>query len=1207
VGEALGGRLCLKHLNLSGFKTFAGQTDFTFNSGVTAIVGPNGCGKSNVADAIRWVLGEQSVRWLRAKKAEDLIYAGSPNRAPLGMAEVTVTFDNGQGWLPIPYSEVAITRRAYRSGENEYLVNRQRVRYRDVAELLAKSGLGPGSYTVIGQGQVDSVLSVRPEERRGLFEDAANIRHYHQKINEAKGRLEQTEQNATRVNDIIVELQPRLRELENQAKQAQQHAALSDRLARLLRIHYSHLWSKTLEAVERAVDEESRYARQLAHEQSQLAGISDRLKCVQQTQAETRVQLSLWKERYSSLQSTHGDLQRKLAVARERLNACQQQSDELSHEIAALTEQSVLEESQISHAQKRLAELILERGKLMRDLRAAEESLEEKQRDRHRALSYLNRLHNENIRVTTSIAELRKEIARAAERRTVLESGLSKNLASTQRREDQIKRTHWEMEAVGEEIRHVENELRKTEQTWQETQRMLSESLARQQQIVESISEHSRRSQELQTRMELISRWEQSYSGYYAGVKAVLQASRPSSGVARLPGIIGVAGTLIQAPPEMETAIEVALGSHVQDIIVERWENAEKAISLLKRTSAGRATFLPLDSIRRAPSTRSCPRGPGILGLASELVRYEQRFHEVVIHLLGSTIVVQDLAVAHRALAHCGPGWQIVTLAGEIVRSSGAITGGSMTTGSGIMSRQREIRELPKTLAESSLRLNEARARLSDEKKCHEDLLQALSKLESQRRQLTATRQSKADRLRALQSAIEKLQTEAHWAREQENQALRELDELKNTEASRREELKRLTVDSETALQTAESAQVSVAQLQQEETALSAQLVEVKTSLAVTNERIQEQQETVKRLQSSLTGTKQRAESKRSKLTGLFCRSKTILAEISVAESELSSLSDELESLSRVMQPAEIGLVQLEAEQSELGAEETRLRAVIQELQEKMAKSSIEVQRARDDLEALKIRIEGDLGSTEFLAESDLLEQAAGEDLENIKRQTVALRDQLRRLPQVNPLAVEEYQQAVERHQFLSEQLNDLQRGAQAIKRVIAELQRTMTRRFEETFRAVALEFQHYFRVLFGDGTAKLRLTDPSDISQTGIDIIVQPPGRKQQTLSLLSGGERALTAVALLFALLKVNPSPICVLDEVDAALDETNVLRFCNTLRDLAKNTQFVVITHNRRTMEMAETLYGISMPDNSTSRVVSLRFAGEGTQEPQFASAS
>ena len=1197
----------LKQLDLSGFKTFAGHTEFTFNSGVTAIVGPNGCGKSNVADAIRWVLGEQSVRWLRAKKAEDLIYAGSSSRAPLGMAEVTLTLDNSQGWLPIPYNEVAITRRAYRSGENEYLINRQRVRYRDVADLLAKSGLGPGSYTVIGQGLVDAVLSLRPEERRGLFEDAANIRHYYHKLNEAKSKLEQTEQNATRVNDIIAELLPRLKDLEAQATQAQRHATLMEQLTRLLKIHYVHLWQQTSETVNRTLDEERHCERLLIEQKSELDRVCDRLEHVRQAQRETRVQLSLWKERYFNLRSTHADLNRRLAVNNERLSAYQRQSEELSHEIAALTQQIVSTETEISEAEKQAADMILERGRLMGDLRVAEERLESKQRERQKALSRLNSLHTESVKVSTSIAGLRSKIEHAVERQNALEADLARNRESSQRRKREAEQMQAEKQTVAAGIGQLDRELEKTEAAWQETQRLLSQSLISQQAIDESISERSRQCQELQTRIELISKWEQSYSGYYSGVKNVLQSARPGAGITRLSGIVGVAGQLIQASPEMETAIEVALGSHVQDIVVERWEDAERAISLLKRTSGGRATFLPLDTIRRVASARAFTPRPGVLGLASELVRHEPRYQAVVSYLLGNTIVVQDLMVARQVLGHCGPGWQIVTLAGELVRSSGAVTGGSTTTASGILTRQRELRELPKKLAEIELQLKETRAKLVAEKQRHRDLLAVLSKHESQHRQLAASRQSRMERCRELENALERLRAEDRWAQEQEKQAIRELDELESAQLLWAEELQRVSANSETTLQTAGTVQAEVAQLQQDEATLSAKVSEAKTSVAVANERIQSQQETIKRLQTSLTATQRQVETKKSRLSELASSIQALLSDAEAAESELTTVSDEMDSLGSMMQPAELNLVQLEAENSTLVAREARIRAAIQETQATNAEIALRAQRARDDLEALKIRIEGDLGSAEFFAEGDQSLQEAQVNLDDLKREIAALRDQLRKLPQVNPLAVEEYQQTLERHRFLSEQLNDLQRGAQSIRRVINELQRTMTRRFEETFKAVGIEFQHYFRVLFGEGTARLRLTEPADISQTGVEIIVQPPGRKQQNLSLLSGGERALTAVSLLFALLKVNPSPICVLDEVDAALDETNVARFCSTLKDLAVNTQFIVITHNRGTMETAETLYGISMPDNSISRVVSLRFSGEETPEPQFASAS
>lgn len=1213
----------LKRLDLTGFKTFAGHTEFVFNSGVTAIVGPNGCGKSNVADAIRWVLGEQSVRWLRAKKAEDLIYAGSPGRAALGMAEVTLTLDNSQGWLAIPYGEVAITRRAYRSGENEYLLNRQRVRYRDVSDLLARTGLGPGSYSVIGQGLVDAVLSLKPEERRGLFEDAANIRHYYNKLNDARNRLEQTEQNLTRVNDIIAEIQPRLKTLENQARQAQQHASVSQELTRFLKVYYLDLWEKASAGLEQVADRESHVSRLLVEQQADLGRIADRLRLTRRSHSDTRSQLTLWREHYSQLRSAHDDLHRKVAVARERLSSQERHSEDISQEISALVGQTGLERNRFLEAEKQLEEMTLERGKLVSALRTAEKRLEDKQRERQMAVSHLSTLHADNLHISNSIADLRSKISHATERRAALQSELARHRASGQQQQTQMSRVQLELETLEAGVKQTREEMESAESELQEIQPRLPDSLAAQQRIGDSIAELSRHSQEFKTRMELMSKWEQTYSGYYTGVKSVLQASRPSMGGGRLSGIVGVVGKLIQASPEIETAIDVALGSHVQDVVVECWEDAEKAIVLLKKTSGGRATFLPLDTIRRLPRADASPRGPGVLGPASELVRYEPRFQSIVSHLLGHTIVVQDLAIARQILAHCSPGWQIVTLAGEIVRSGGAITGGSTTTTSGILARQRELRELPTKLAEAEVQLNKMRAGLEAEKKRHQDMLTSMAKLETARKQLSAILQSRTDRVRNLQHSLDRLGAEGRWARDQEQNVLKQIDDLNGAEESWQRDMQRLVGENETAMQAAGSVQSYVTQVQQEEAALSSELFEARTSLAVADQRIKNQQEAIERARASVDSTLARIESRKIKLTELAGSIEILRNDTALSESELASLSGEMDSLVGVMQPAEKDLVRMEAEQNTLLADEGARRAAIQELQGQLGRTAIEAQKARDDLEALKIRIEADLGSSAFIEEEDeapatveagsdtLQTGRIGAGIEEVKKRVNSLRDQMRKLAHVNPQAIDEYQEALERHRFLTEQVGDLHQGTVSINRVIGELQKTMTDRFEETFKAVATEFQRYFHTLFGGGTAKLVLTEPGDISHTGVEIIVQPPGRKSQSLSLLSGGERALTAAALLFALLKVNPSPICVLDEVDAALDEANISRFCNMLRDLAQNTQFLVITHNRVTMEIAETLYGISMPDKSVSRVVSLRFGEkettEETNQSQFASAS
>lgn len=1195
----------LRRLELQGFKTFANRTEFEFDSGVTAIVGPNGSGKSNIADAIRWVLGEQTPRLLRAKRAEDLIFAGSHSRAPLGMAEVTVTLDNSQSWSSLPYHEIAVTRRAYRSGENEYLINRQRVRLRDVTDLLAKANLGQNTYTVIGQGLVDAVLSLRPEERRELFEEAADIRRFYTKLNEAQSKLAATEQNIVRVNDIAAEIFPRLGSLEKQARLAEQRLALAQELDMLQRAWYAHLQSKARSKADDASAREKELNDRLAELHRQEESLSQRISEIREIESQTRASLARWREDAEPLRAEYETLTREVAIDEERVRTYDRQLEELRHEIEALKMDEVGQADRLLEARQHSIALEAERQNTLAEVARVEKELEEARRRTADVMASLSSLRANAFQVTATSTDIEEKLAHVRGKRQAIERESRERESAMERRLSQARALEARVESLKRSEAELGTKLESLRQRYQEVQSLAINSSQKQDQLIASLDGHQRKKHELQTRYELISKWEDSQTGYFPGVRAVLQASRARrNGTPVLSGIVGIVGKAIQPGARVETAIEVALGSRVQDVIVERWRDAEKAIAFLKSTGSGRATFLPLDTIRSAPAQPPQVAEPGVLGVAAELVHFDRRFQSIVNLLLGRTIVVEDLKVARRALQSCPAGWQIVTVSGEMVRSSGAITGGSLNQQTGMLSRIRELRELPDEIAAVERTIKEEQDSLANEKSKHRLLIAEQSAIERERRETESKTRNTKEELSSLQRELERVRSDLQWMDLHRQELSKELDQLASSEAAYSERLQQISSERAAASETLQAAEAETLNLRQEEGRLSAKLSDLKVSLAVIQQREAALAENVKRGESTIDALRKQIDAKQTKASEIEGLGLSVGEKIVAGRTQLQHLGERLRTLEGLVGPTEERIAQLGAEYNNLLQEETRLRVAHHELLSLHQQAALEAQKACDELEALNQRIKEELGDElgqEDRQDLDLTHGSAigssvGADAERspeeIKRRIDQLKGGLKSLASVSPRAIEEYEEALTRYNFLTEQAEDLRRGAESLRQVIAELHKTMKRRFEETFKAVASEFQTYFRTLFGGGTARLTLTDPHDFVQTGVEIVVQPPGKRPQNLAALSGGERALTGVALLFAILKVNPTPVCVLDEVDAALDEANIGRFCVALRGLAEETQFIIITHNRGTMEIANALYGVSMREVGVSRIVSLR---------------
>ncbi len=1194
-------QLRLKSLEIQGYKSFANKVEFVFDEGITAVVGPNGSGKSNVADAIRWVLGEQSYANLRGKKTEDMIFSGSDGRPRLGLAAVTLVLDNADKWLPLDFSEVTISRRAYRSGENEYFLNSSRVRLKDVTELLAKSGLSRQTYTVIGQGTIDRVLSLHAEERRKLFEEAAGITFHRQKRAETLAKLEATRANLLRINDIVKEIEPRMQHREKQAQRANEYNRLMTHLDGLLRVWYGYRWGQGQQHLREAKMRLRESEAILKTQREQFAELERDLIALRIRQTELRANLGSWYTESNRLRSRAEAVQRELAVSEERARQYLAQREEILAELQPLTENLEAQKCQIVEAEATLQAINEELRQAEEALRATQEQLDEHQAQRQDRLARQSAAEKQARQLATALTERQARLAQFEERRATL-------LTERENYETEISRLTKEQKALRGRQAELAVELADLEMyiTYLETQQTKDRDQLNQldqaaEELKAQMAALQRQEDALKARQDLLGKLRSDMAGYFEGVKAVLQPE------ARVRGLIGTVSQVMQVPPELEVAIEAALGGRLQDVVVETFADAEAAIAYLKESHSGRATFLPLDTLRLGPALHA-PNTPGIISLASELVTVEPRLRPIAELTLNRTLVVEDLPAARRAFAAMQGSFQIVTREGELMRSSGSVTGGrdkrKKDQEGTFLAREREWRELPEQIAEVS----EAFQRLSSQLTNTYELVAAIKKqmqtlVNHHQQQISPQRQETQAEAEEVSRALAQLANSIKWQQALQAKAEAELNRLDQREAETQQEMARLG-------QEQQAAEATVRQLAEEAQALSAEtllaeLSQARATVAAIQERQRSQQALLSSQQAAQEQMSRQIESKQARAEALASERELVLKQQEELQTRSQEFGGQLVEFTSQTETTEQQVAELVAQQAQLEQTETHARQRLQRLEAEHNRVSLEAARRQDELDNLERQIQADLG----LVNLEMADEQVGQPvlpmrplvsdlpvveelLPGVEEDVIRLKVQLRRLGNINLDAPREYAELRERYDFLTSQMADLEAAAADLKEVIDKLNRAMEEAFTITFQQVAKEFQRYFKTLFGGGEAQLLLTNPDNLIDTGVDIVARPPGKRLQSLALLSGGERSLTAQALIFALLKISPTPFVIFDEVDAMLDEANVSRFRDALTTLAHDIQFIIITHNRKTIEAAKTIYGISMGDDSVSQVYSLR---------------
>ena len=1175
----------LKAVEMQGFKSFPDRTKLTFDDGITVIVGPNGSGKSNISDAIKWVFGEQSVKSLRGAKMEDVIFGGSVSRKPTGFAWVSLFIDNTDRSIEIDSDEVVITRRLYRSGESEYRINNNPVRLRDINETFMDTGLGRDGYSVIEQGKIAEIVSAKSTQRREIFEEAAGISKFRYRKTEAERKLQQAEDNLVRLRDIMRELEDRVGPLKAQSEKAKQYVVLAEEKKSL----EISLWLEQLAKLGRQLaeleDKTLLAANDKTTAQKRMDEIEREIEEIQQKTQEANLYIEHKRGRIKEYEDAISQAKVDAAVMQNNIEHNNSTIAELEKEL----ERSVLSAGEMEEKLAALRDEYetrkAEAEETSRTLEQSQKALEQKRQEEHRLTAEQSAIamQREELQGQIHKAELSAETAGtlAAETVTRLEAlrGQAKD------KDENLSRLREELaghKAFAEELQERLQSLQNSKNGYLYKLKSRSEKQAE----VESRQRNSEKlaGEKLQ-RAQVLSDLEKNYESFNNSVKFVMK----QAGAGALRGVVGPVSSLIKTENRYSTAVEIALGAAIQNIVVQDEGAAKRAIALLKERGAGRATFLPLTNIRANPIKESgmAERG-GYVGLASELVQCDDRYREVIASLLGRTVVAEDIDAAAAIAKAYGYRYRVVTLDGQVVNAGGSLTGGSVNKSASILSRRGEIDALTAEAKKYSKQAEELENQLTELRRETDTIQATVDGIEAEEK-------TAREDLISAETLVKRLAANVEEAERLNEQALREYDELtarveqlRQQKVSGGELVKRLTEEVERltglAAADAEAHERLTAELNEAaETVTALQMEDITRQKDCEAARL-----AIEQLESQQSGSEAALTELRERQQRLTDENAAILTEIEAINADTQSGSSEIETLRRDIREADGQRDRLEARRNVLNRENSDAISK----REAAANELIRLQEKSAGMQEQQNSISAKMWEEYELTRSEAAEKAIVlEDIPAAQKRLSELRGRIRGLGAVNVAAIEEYEEVSGRYRFMKEQIDDAENAKKELTRLITELSAQMSAIFTERFAGINRHFGEIFRELFGGGHAELRLTDATDPLETGIEIIVQPPGKIIKNLSALSGGEQAFVAICIYFAILRVNPAPFVLIDEIEAALDDVNVGKFAAYLHRMTDHTQFISITHRRGTMEQGDVLYGVTMEEEGISKLLRL----------------
>ncbi len=1180
----------LKQIELAGFKSFALKTKFEFHSGITGIVGPNGSGKSNVSDAVRWVLGEQRAKQLRGSNMQDIIFAGTENRKPVSYASVSLTLDNSDSVLPVEYKEVTVTRKIYRSGESEYLLNGTNCRLRDIQELFYDTGVGKEGYSLIGQGQIERILNGKPQERRELFDEAAGIVKYKRRKSTAQKKLENEQENLIRVNDIIYELEKQVGPLKRQSEKARIYLQKRE---------------------EQKILDLQLYAIQVAKAEEERKELDKNIGILTAQLKEVRESYENGKRDSGKIEATMENLESQITELRKLQSEDSLKKQGSEHKIELLKAEIRAEELSGAHYSKRLADLSAEIEEKLQERKSYEERIKDNQKKQEDILKLRQEIAGElreiNSRIQESRSrseEIQNEILKLMEQKTSAQTKHQHFYTMMEQIRIQEKQLSEEESQAKEELSLREGELVSWKETFREKEaqrKAFDEQIAQEEEKLQELTEKrddlairyeetDREFMRRQSRRDALTNLAERYEGYGNSIRRVMEKKGEQS------GIIGVVADIIRVEKAYETAIETALGGSIQNIVTEDEPSARRMIDYLKKNRFGRATFLPLTSVKKRSRAREedALREAGVIGLADSLVKTEERFSGIVSSLLGGILVVDSIEHALAIAKKYHYSMRIVTRDGEFLRPGGSLTGGAFKNNSNLLGRKRELEQLQKEINE----LNESRKKIRiEQEKVREGRVRQREKIE-EAKQEAAKREVAANTARLNVSRLEDVI----------GQTKKELEQIAEDTEAAKNKLLQMEREGKSVSDQSKAIEEQRKSLEEEAGSLSTELEEKLSSRNEIDKRSEELskseasfgstqkflRENLERSGRELAKLKEDREAIAKTQTEAKAGSGEKRQEIAKLYEEIQELTEELSSVEKKLEEAVQARDELNVSYREFFEKREEMTQQIADLEKEEFRLNTRSEQLEQQTENQDAYIweEYELTRNHALEQAEPTEESASE----IKRKTKEVRDAIRGLGSVNVNAIEEYKEVSERYEFLSGQRADMEEARENLEQMIGSLDNGMRRQFREQFERIQKEFQKVFQTLFGGGKGSLALTEGDDILEAGIEINAQPPGKKLQNMMQLSGGEKSLTAIALLFAIQNLKPSPFCILDEIEAALDEPNVDRFAQYLQRLSKSTQFIVITHRRGTMNAADRLYGITMQEKGVSAQVSVDLAEE-----------
>ena len=1177
--------MVLKALELHGFKSFPDKTVLSFSDGMTAVVGPNGSGKSNISDAIKWVLGEQSSKSLRGSKMEDVIFNGTAQRRPMGYAEVSLVIDNTTRMLEMDNDEVRVTRRCYRSGGSEYQLNGATVRLEDIRMLFMNTGLGRDGYSIIGQGRIDEIVTSRANNRREIFDEAAGIAKYRYKKDKAENSLRKTQDNLDRLHDILQELEDRVGPLEKQAEKAKKFLEYAGEKKEL----EIGLWLRTMNdsrGVLRDLDAKLENARlQYESAGSSIDHFSEEVERIALEAQQLEVQMDEIRRAASALEEQAASCDSQVAVLHNDIFHNNENIQRIEGEIAAADEGDAHIDDEIAarHAdiksrrqsiadaeQKRLA-LTEQMEQLARSSDETSDRIEALSADAAALALELSEVRVTGVTNESSLREITLRLSQLTAAATLRQQQADAVAEELKDSEDALK-------ICADKVESLQNTLSGYEYRYQNRSAKLTTAK-------EALDKQTLDVEEKQRRVRMLEEMERNLDGFQNSVRTVIKQSERGA----LQGILGPVSRLIHADSSCALAIETALGAAAQNLICEREEDAKKGIRYLSETKGGRATFLPLTSVKANVLTDLPEDDPGFVGLASDLVKYDKKYDDVAKYLLGRTVVAEDMDYAVSMARRHKYKFRIVTLDGQVINAGGSLTGGSTVKGAGLLSRRTEIDRLKKAAADEMKKLESAKEQF---RQLQQDAASVEAQLTGARGELTTAQE---DKIR-LEGEVRRLQEQAAQNATAAKEAADEIVSLNERAAACQKAME--SAAAETDQLTAKQQEIENAlneltggrqQLSEQREQLSEQIAEQKLAVFSYEKEIEGLEQTIGELKSRQEDSVGHKALLSQQIEALQKSNEEIAERIAVQENQAKSLreqasasGDEIARLVQKRAEGEARQTQLRLESREKTDERERMGQEVARLEEK----TNSIKREVDDL-SRRLYEEYELTRMEAEAVAKPIEDAAAAN-----RRVLELRNKIRGLGSVNVDAIEEFKEVNERYQFLKVQITDVEQTKEELLKQINDLTVQMREVFIERFKQINYQYGIVFAELFGGGKGELRLSDPDDILGSGIDMFIQPPGKVILNLEALSGGEKALAATALLFAILKVTPSPFCVLDEVEAALDDVNVDRYAAYLRRMCDRIQFIAITHRRGTMEEADTLYGVTMQERGVSKLLELR---------------